>query len=626
MFQWIFPYMARMPSFKRRPPPSWILILALALVFFWMNNLPTGQRELRFGQMKVSTIDGHRYCDLGAVLAWMSLDHQGVDTRFECPTCPCFPNPMNYGAGVLWLGRLGLFRITPQGVSWAGPLVIVLFLASLAFVLTDAALWQTLYCAPLLFSPPIFLALERANLDIAIFSLLVLAAVLEFRLRAPWGYAVVLAAGALKYFPFAAGAAFLRSTRRGWTYFAGFCAAFALFVWITRGYIITAHQPDVWRLGWGYSVVFPLLPGILQTHGIAMRPWSDSRMFVLLALAAALMLAAAWTWRRPLRAFLGPHRSSRTLFLIGAILYAALFVTSGNYEYRSVFILLLLPLLFRMSQPSRPLAWCGLVLVFAAFLLSWFRGNDWLFLAHQAAYWLLLLFCGTLSFAAAFAALSGSPEWKPADAAGPAAKWLAAVLIAAVPVLYWLNRPTHSFAPGNLIANPEFSPTPGQWTLGTSGPLGCRPAAWSKSAGYPNGGIVLNSCGDQTSNPFAAQRVANLTPGAAYVLTFDWAAYKATGVYGAGTGKSFAVFIDQSGAPPSPSNDIASTPPAFLGERLDSAFETAPPITFTAAGTSATIYFEAELDPRTPGGPSQPTDVAYSIDNIDLRLKAPPNR
>ena len=618
--------MANPPFRKRRPiPSSWLLILALGLVFFRINYLPAEQRQLRFSQLKVSTVDNQKYCDLSAVLAWMELDHRGVDTRFECPTCPCYPSPMNYGAGVLWLGRLGLYRITPEGAAWVGPLLIVLFLISLAAILSEATIWQTLYCTFLFFSPPLLLALERGNLDIAIFALLVLAVILESRLGAPWGYAAVVAAGALKYYPFAAGAAFFRNTRHGFAWLAAFCASFGLFVWITRGYIITAQKPDVTRIGWGYSVVFQALPGVLKNHNIVIEPWTDSRMLAAALFCAAVALSAGWIWRRPLRAALGPREPARTLFLSGAILYAALFLLSGNYEYRSVFLLLLLPQLFRMCRENRTLACIGLFLVFLAFTLAWFLKNDWLFLTHQAGYWLLFLFCGTLSFAGGLELLSATPESTPtAEGSLAAAKWAIGLPLALVSLLYWINRPTPHFAPGNLVVNPEFRASAEPWILGTAGSLTCHPAAWSQSAGYPNGGIVLTGCGENTSNPFAAQRITNLTPGASYILTFDWAIYRGHGVVGAGTGKSFGVFIDASGALPSPRNDFASTVPLFVGEHLDSGFETTPPVTFIAAGPSVTLYLEAELDPRTPGGPDRPTDVEYVIDNVDLHLK-PPN-
>jgi hypothetical protein len=400
-------------------PFSWILLLGVAVVFFWMNSLPAAERHEQFWRFKVWSYN-ERYCDTSAMLAWMDLDHKGIDTRFHCPTCPCFDTPMNYGAGVLWIGRLGLYRITPQGVYWVGPFVVALFLGALAWVFADAALWQVLFYSLLLFSPPVFLALERANLDIAIFSLLALAVYLESRVGVPWAYAAVVAAGALKYYPFAAAAAFFRATRRGWLYAALFGAAFVLFVYTTRGYIATARQPaDVWRIGWGYPVLFRQLPEILKNHQIAVPGWIPYRLYFPLLLCGACagsMMAILWFARRQLALFLGPHRPARTLFVLGAVLYTALFVVSSNYEYRSVFLFFLAPLLFASVAEKdfrRPLATVGLILVLAAFTLAWFRANDWLYIAHQVSYWMLFCFCGTLSLAAMLSAFAHTEEVEP---------------------------------------------------------------------------------------------------------------------------------------------------------------------------------------------------------------------
>ena len=131
----------------------------------------------------------------------------------------------------------------------------------------------------------------------------------------------------------------------------------------------------------------------------------------------------------------------------------------------------------------------------------------------------------------------------------------------------------------------------------------------------------MKGCGEKTNNPFAAQTVTGLILGKTYVLTFDYARYPGAVVRRGGTGRSLGVFVDLSGAPAFAVDDKATMQPLFLSERGGTEFVTSTPIAFVATGTTATIYFEAELDERTPGGPSKSTDVAYLIDNIDLRVQ-----
>jgi hypothetical protein len=163
-----------------------------------------------------------------------------------------------------------------------------------------------------------------------------------------------------------------------------------------------------------------------------------------------------------------------------------------------------------------------------------------------------------------------------------------AMLLCAVPLH------AQSFTNGTLDTNASG------WTLLG----GCVPSAWDGPTGNPPGSILMNSCGEAGSDPTAAQTINGLVVGTTYTISVDVHLHVAAS--GAGTGKSFGIFLNTQ-----PGN------PLLLTEFLDGNWHTVT-TTFTATSTSATVIFAAELDARTPGGPGSTTDVSYYIDNIVL--------
>jgi len=150
-------------------------------------------------------------------------------------------------------------------------------------------------------------------------------------------------------------------------------------------------------------------------------------------------------------------------------------------------------------------------------------------------------------------------------------------------------------ANANLFANGDFISNASGWTL--SG--GCFPAAFVAGVGNPSGSVLLNSCGEGSSDPFASQAVSGLAVGAAYRIEWDYALHIA--VSGA-NGKSFGVFLDDA--------------PLKLTETLSGAF-VSDFVDFVATSPTHTIKFAGELDTRTLGVPND-TDVSYYLDNASL--------
>jgi hypothetical protein len=154
----------------------------------------------------------------------------------------------------------------------------------------------------------------------------------------------------------------------------------------------------------------------------------------------------------------------------------------------------------------------------------------------------------------------------------------------------------------NILTNGTFNTDSAGWTLGG----GCASGVWD-SSGNPGGSILLNACGESTSDPFAMQTVGGLTIGGTYQVSVDIHFHVALSP----NGHSFGIFLDNE-----PGNPLLTTEPG------DSNWHTVS-VNFNATSSTHTIAFAAELDPRTPGVGSV-SDTSYFIDNASLTLVSAP--
>ncbi len=394
---------------RRRLPYilAWSVVLALGALFFWMNTRPPAERGQLFWKAKVFAHWPTRYCDLGITLAFLQSDYKGFPVTAPCNSPP---GVLIYGRGVLWMGRLGLNRLTVDDSVWLGFVLAAAFLLALALTIRVSRSWHALYYALLLFSPPVFLGLERGNLDLLIFIALVSAIILAARYREEFAYAVLFVVGTWKFYPFVAVLALLRPARRSWLYAAAFGAGAALFFLFSVAQAGVAASIGPARFAWGAPVIFQLGPGILRAHGFDRADWFRPDILRFTAACCLLLLMAGWRWRLPLQVFLqSEDRIARMCLIAGCAIYAGCFAISINYEYRNIFILLIVPYLLlatRRAGYERILSFCGLGVILAVFVLSWYHYEDYPFLAYQVFYWLLFCLCVPLCLAALLSAWS----------------------------------------------------------------------------------------------------------------------------------------------------------------------------------------------------------------------------
>jgi hypothetical protein len=151
----------------------------------------------------------------------------------------------------------------------------------------------------------------------------------------------------------------------------------------------------------------------------------------------------------------------------------------------------------------------------------------------------------------------------------------------------------------SLITNGGFTDGGTGWELLSSG---CTGGAYYLSNGLAVGStapaVYLNGCGYDNSSPGLQQEVTDLTIGATYDLTWDYALANGGGAYGT----SFGVYLDSAVI------DLSDQPGGTWVTRT---------VSFMATSETHLVGFEAETDYRTPGTAGR-SDRAFYVDNVAL--------
>lgn len=324
--------------------------------------------------------------------------------------------PFNYPRFVLLGAHLGGAAVPP---AVAGLGLAALFLGCAVWVLRPATRGEAVAAALLVASPPVWLLVERGNLDAVVF--IVLVPGLRFLARrAPGplallgGSVALFVAAALKLFPaviLAAAIAFWRGARARWSVllavaFAAWLAASLDEVALVMQKTTRGLEPAYGRMQAGSRYVAEAI----APHATAADAAAVLRRLMQVSLAAWLAGAlaagwAGWRWRDRFRAVAG-EAHHRVFLWSGALIFGGTFLLGSNWSYRLVFLLLCVPFLWHARRTSALRVGAHLALTGIGLqLLAPFQLPLGLFLAHQAAAWLTgwLLLAG----AAALLAVGG---------------------------------------------------------------------------------------------------------------------------------------------------------------------------------------------------------------------------
>jgi hypothetical protein len=323
----------------RRYVPGAILVAAFcALSVLFVSGNTAAYRGI-LSQMGFHPFD-FPFLDMHGILATAECYRRGIDVMTSNP-CDVLGRTLDYSPFWLVTASLG---IDTSMTMRAGLMLDVVFLFSV-FFLPPAKSWGAIaVMIAALLSSAVTMALERANLDLAIFVIAMMAAC--WSLRGPaWrslGYGLITLAALVKYYP---GIMLLLALRERLRFFLPLAAALlavgALFVWIEGSTLVRAlHNIDTRQFPTTFSATN--LP-----EGLAhlLAPGADS--LARIAELAFASLAAGYAYAIARRGDIRGAAQSlpsrdRNLMLIGGALILGCFFTAENAPYRDIYFLFIL--------------------------------------------------------------------------------------------------------------------------------------------------------------------------------------------------------------------------------------------------------------------------------------------
>lgn len=357
----------------------WLIVLAAPVAVYAALSAGGTDAWHRYGIEHVTP----SFSDMRNITTAVDCRRLGYDPLLENP-CDPYTRPVNYPRA--WVGLFSLLGFEERHTVPLAAVAIAAFAVAVAAVARprtfgDAALWLALLCAP-----PLLLAVERGNIDIVVFALLVAAVACHRRPRLlVLGWVAWVLAGVAKLFPLFSAPAFLlphgvRNRRTGLVAVGVLLTSFVA----TRRDIeaINSVVPQGVRVSYGARVVFAHLADdvVRPEH----RLWGAALAVVLVAAVVVLVRSARSD----------VATSHLTAFRVGACIYGSTFVLGSNWEYRLIFLLLAVPQLAEWRRSGdvglRAVAIGTCVLMVAVFWLGHgaSRADE---LVDDVCSWLLLL-------------------------------------------------------------------------------------------------------------------------------------------------------------------------------------------------------------------------------------------
>ena len=293
------------------------------------------------------------FFDTRNLTAALECRRLGYDPLVESP-CDPWGRPLNYPRVWLVLRFLGL----NQSHTVALALVfIALFFVAVFLLMGKISLGRGVLLAVALCSPSVMFAIERANLDIVVFTLMVVA-VLLWRTARPRAQVVspivVLIGATAKIYPVFGLPAYLFLRRRIPAVVASLCVvAFAAYAVITLGDI--QQVANVAPQGQHHAFGARILPVAIY-HLVVPDRWQGglvTKQALVILPALAISVVIWFLGRRLLPPDEAAETATRLAFLVGALIFLGTFAVGNNFDYRLVFTLLTLPQLFEWATEER---------------------------------------------------------------------------------------------------------------------------------------------------------------------------------------------------------------------------------------------------------------------------------
>jgi hypothetical protein len=308
------------------------------------------------------------FLDMHAVTSAVECHRLGFDVYVQNP-CDVFKRVHGYSPLWLWLAVL---PITTAWDSALGLATVLLFLVALPLLPPGRGWWQTAVITLGTISSVVAFALERANVDLLIFVLAMVAVALtrrDWRSRVP-GYAVALLAGMLKFYPVTL---LILAVRERLPVFVaiGIVSLGVIAVWfaLDAGEILRgmANIPTTNYFDDNVFGARDLPFGLAQAFGLS----HPAGVVLLIALLVAMLAGAVALARQDdlgsrLRSL---TEAEATFLLVGCVLVVSCFLAAQNVLYRAIHFLFVLPGLTALARAGGRRGLDGLFLGTAALVI-----------------------------------------------------------------------------------------------------------------------------------------------------------------------------------------------------------------------------------------------------------------
>src|SRR6185437_11830172 len=281
------------------------------------------------------------FLDMHGILATAECHRRGIDVIASNP-CDILGRTLDYSPFWLVTASLGI----DTSMTMRAGLILDLIFLGCVFFLPRAKSWSAVaVMIAALLSSAVVMALERANLDLAVFVIAIVVA--AWSVRGPawrsFGYGLITLAALVKYYPGIMLLLALRERRRFLLPLAAaLLAVGALFVWSEGSLLVRAlHNIDTRQFPTTFSAI-NLPEGLVQLLAPSAESLARIAELVLAALVAAYAYAVArrGDFRDAVQSL--PARD-RNLMLIGCALILGCFFTAENAPYRDIYFLFILP-------------------------------------------------------------------------------------------------------------------------------------------------------------------------------------------------------------------------------------------------------------------------------------------
>jgi hypothetical protein len=331
----------------RRSIPGAILVAAFLTLSALFVAHDTAAYRAILSQMGFRPFD-FPFLDMHGVLATAECYRRGIDIIASNP-CDVLGRTLDYSPFWLLTAFLG---VDTSMTMRLGLMLDVIFLCSVFFLPPAKSASAVVVMIAALLSSAVVMALERANLDLAVFIVAIVVA--RWSLRGPiWrslGYGLITLAALVKYYPGIMLLLALRERlRRLLPLAAALLAIGAVFVWIDGAMLLRAlHNIDLRPFPTDFSAIN--LPADLAQL-LAPSAEYGGRVaecgLALLAAAYAYVIARRGNMRGALQSL---PACDRNLMLFGCALILGCFFTAENAPYRDIYFLFILPALAEMGR------------------------------------------------------------------------------------------------------------------------------------------------------------------------------------------------------------------------------------------------------------------------------------